>query len=66
MHDRYGARELLTAAQAAEAMPKWQLVLGRMHLVVRFADAEGNEAGIRTWQSEPETPAMPATSEAPG
>lgn len=38
MHDRYGARELLTDAQAAEAMPKWQLVQGRMHLVARFAD----------------------------
>lgn len=36
--DRYGARQLLTDAQAAEAMPKWQLVQGRMHLVVRFAD----------------------------
>lgn len=36
--DRCADQDVLPEADAAEAMPKWRLVQGRMHLVVRFAD----------------------------
>ncbi|OYN99870.1 4a-hydroxytetrahydrobiopterin dehydratase [Enemella evansiae] len=38
MSNPYGPKEKLTAEQAVEAMPKWRLVHGRMHLVAKFSD----------------------------
>jgi 4a-hydroxytetrahydrobiopterin dehydratase len=38
MPEPYGDQDLLTDAQAVEAMPKWQLVQGRMHLRAKFID----------------------------
>lgn len=38
LSDRFGDQDVLTKAETVEAMPKWRLVQGRMHLVVRFAD----------------------------
>lgn len=36
--DRCADQDVLPEADAVVAMPKWRLVQGRMHLVVRFAD----------------------------
>lgn len=38
MSNPYGPKQKLTNEQAVEAMPKWRLVHGRMHLVAKFAD----------------------------
>ncbi|NNG19963.1 4a-hydroxytetrahydrobiopterin dehydratase [Naumannella sp. ID2617S] len=38
MSNPYGPDQKLTDEQAVEAMPKWRLIQGRMHLTVKFAD----------------------------
>ncbi|OYO25189.1 4a-hydroxytetrahydrobiopterin dehydratase [Enemella dayhoffiae] len=38
MSNPYGPDQKLTDEQAVEAMPKWRLLQGRMHLTVKFAD----------------------------
>lgn len=38
MSDRFGDFDVLTADQAVAALPNWQLIQGRMHLVAQFKD----------------------------